>query len=76
MASPAPAALRATVAVFGAGALLCAGSGVATARDQTEGYLAANPAVRADIEAIRAPSRDVRDRCNLPQRALILADSL
>lgn len=43
-------------------------------RDQTEAYLNANPTVRADIEAIRAPSRDFRDRCNLPQRALILAD--
>ena len=45
-------------------------------RDQTEAYLNANPDVRADLEAIRAPSRDFRDRCNLPQRALILADSL
>lgn len=45
-------------------------------RDQTEAYLNANPDVRADLEAIRQPSRDFRDRCNLPQRALILADSL
>jgi hemophore-related protein len=45
-------------------------------RDQTEAYLNANPDVRADLEAIRAPSRDFRDRCNLPQRALILADVL
>ena len=43
-------------------------------RDQTEGYLNANPDVRADLEAIRQPSRDFRDRCNLPQRALVLAD--
>lgn len=43
-------------------------------RDQTEAYLNANPNVRADLEAIRQPSRDFRDRCNLPQRALILAD--
>lgn len=42
----------------------------------TEAYLNANPNVRADLEAIRRPSRDFRDRCNLPQRALILADSL
>lgn len=48
----------------------------AAVRDQTEAYLNANPDVRADLEAIRAPSRDFRDRCNLPQRALILADSL
>ncbi len=43
-------------------------------RDETETYLNANPNVRADLEAIRQPSRDFRDRCNLPQRALILAD--
>ena len=43
-------------------------------RDETEAYLNANPDVRADLEAIRQPSRDFRDRCNLPQRALILAD--
>lgn len=43
-------------------------------RDQTEAYLNANPNVRADLEAIRQPSRDFRDRCNLPQRALVLAD--
>lgn len=45
-------------------------------RDRTEVYLAANPGVRADLEGIRAPSREFRDRCALPQRALILADSL
>ncbi len=43
-------------------------------RDETEAYLNANPDIRADIEAIRTPSRAFRDRCNLPQRALILAD--
>jgi hemophore-related protein len=43
-------------------------------REQTEDYLNANPDVRDEIEAIRTPSRDFRDRCNLPQRALILAD--
>jgi hemophore-related protein len=45
-------------------------------RDQTEAYLAANPDVRDDLEAIRQPSRDFRTRCNLPQRGLILADNL
>jgi hemophore-related protein len=43
-------------------------------RDQTEAYLNANPNVRADLEGIRQPSRDFRARCNLPQRALVLAD--
>lgn len=46
----------------------------AAVRDQTEDYLNANPDVQADLEAIRQPSRDFRDRCNLPQRALVLAD--
>lgn len=45
-------------------------------RDQTEDYLNANPGVRAELDAIRQPSRDFRDRCNLPQRALILADMI
>lgn len=44
--------------------------------EQTEAYLNANPDVRADLEAIRAPSLEFRDRCNLPQRALILADAI
>ena len=44
-------------------------------RDQTEAYLNANPSVRADLEAIRQPSRDFRTRCNLPQRGLTLADT-
>ncbi len=48
----------------------------AQVREETEDYLNANPSVRADIEAIRQPSRDFRDRCNLPQRALILADAV
>lgn len=45
-------------------------------RDQTEAYLAAHPDVRAALEEIRQPSQDFRTRCNLPQRALILADNL
>lgn len=45
-------------------------------RDRTEAYLAANPGVQADLDGIRAPSQQFRDRCGLPQRALVLADSL
>lgn len=45
-------------------------------RSETETYLSANPSVRADLEGIRQPSWAFRDRCNLPQRALILADNL
>ena len=43
-------------------------------RDRTEDYLNANPTVRADLEGIRQPSVEFRTRCNLPQRAFILAD--
>jgi len=43
-------------------------------KTRTEDYLSANPSVRADLQAIRWPSVDFRTRCNLPQRALILAD--
>ena len=46
------------------------------ARDETEVYLDAHPTVRAELEAIRQPGRDFRDRCNLPQRAMILADAV
>lgn len=46
------------------------------ARAETEVYLNANPDVRAELEAIRQPGRDFRERCNLPQRAMILADAI
>lgn len=46
----------------------------AEVKTRTEDYLNANPDVRADLQAIRWPSVDFRTRCNLPQRALILAD--
>jgi hemophore-related protein len=46
------------------------------ARDETETYLDANPAVRAELEAIRQPGRDFRDRRNLPKTAMILADAI
>ncbi len=46
----------------------------AEVKTRTEDYLNVNPDVRADLQAIRWPSVDFRTRCNLPQRALILAD--
>lgn len=52
------------------------GAPKAQARDETESYLNANPNIRAELEAIRQPGRDFRDRCNLPQRAMILADAI
>src|SRR5262245_7714585 len=35
-------------------------------RDQVQTYLDANPQVRADLQAIRQPSVDFRNRCGLP----------
>src|SRR6478736_1077897 len=37
-------------------------------RDQVQTYLDANPQVRADLQAIRQPSVDFRNRCGVPQR--------
>ena len=45
-------------------------------RQQTGDCLNASPTARADLGAVRAPSRDFRVRRNLPQRALTLADNL
>jgi hemophore-related protein len=36
-------------------------------RDQVQTYLDANPQVRADLQAIRQPGVDFRDRCGVPQ---------
>ena len=36
-------------------------------RDQVQTYLDANPQVRADLQAIRQPSVDFRNRCGVPQ---------
>jgi hemophore-related protein len=36
-------------------------------RDQVQAYLDANPQVRADLQAIRQPSVDFRNRCGLPE---------
>lgn len=60
---------------------LCVGAGLqglpkTEVRHRTEDYLTANPGVEAELAAIRAPSLAFRDRCGLPQRALILADYL
>lgn len=35
-------------------------------RDQVQGYLDANPVVREDLQRIRQPSADFRQRCGLP----------
>jgi heme-binding protein len=37
-------------------------------RDQMQTYFAANPQVRDDLQAIRQPSVDFRQRCGVPER--------
>jgi heme-binding protein len=37
------------------------------ARDQVQTYLDANPQVRDELQAIRQPSVDFRQRCGVPQ---------
>lgn len=77
--------LRLTAAALGAGVLLAGAVGTAAmavyffAHPDVNTFfsgLTANPDVRAELEAIRAPSRVFRDRCNLPQQAMILADQI
>ena len=36
-------------------------------RDQVQRYLDANPAVRDELQAIRQPSVDFRNRCGVPE---------
>ncbi len=43
----------------------------ADVRSQTQAYLQANPQVRAELDQIRAPAVDLRNRCNIPPSALI-----
>ncbi|MGY4710246.1 heme-binding protein [Mycolicibacterium sp. CBM1] len=41
------------------------------AKQQTQDYLAANPQVRDELNAIRQPGVDLRNRCNIPLKAEI-----
>lgn len=41
------------------------------ALSQTKAYLAANPQVQTDINAIRGPVFDLRNRCGIPTDSLI-----
>ena len=43
----------------------------ADAKQKTKDYLAANPQIHDEIEAIRQPGRDLRDRCGIPLKAEI-----
>jgi hemophore-related protein len=38
---------------------------------QTQTYLDANPSIRTDLENIRQPSTDFRNRCGIGQRPLV-----
>lgn len=41
------------------------------ATSQTQAYLAANPQTQAELNAIRQPVFDLRNRCGIPTNALI-----
>ncbi|WP_163694632.1 heme-binding protein [Mycolicibacterium sarraceniae] len=41
------------------------------AKQKTKDYLAANPQVRDELNAIRQPGVDLRNRCNIPLKAEI-----
>ena len=47
------------------------GVGKSAADQQTRDYLTANPQVRAELDAIRAPAVDLRNRCGVPVDAEI-----
>jgi len=44
----------------------------ADAQSQVRSYLAANPQVQAEIDAIRGPAYGLRDRCNIPDEHMHL----
>ena len=39
---------------------------------QVAAYMQANPQVRAELKAITAPGEDLRNRCNIPDEAIVL----
>jgi len=41
-------------------------------RAQANDYFQANPQVKAELDALRAPSVDLRNRCGIPAAAIIL----
>jgi hemophore-related protein len=41
-------------------------------RAQAQSYFQANPQVKAELDALRAPSVDLRNRCGIPAAAIIL----
>jgi hemophore-related protein len=43
----------------------------ADAKQMTKDYLAANPQIHDELRAIRAPGKELRDRCGIPLKAEI-----
>jgi len=41
-------------------------------KTQTQNFFAANPQVKAELDGIRAPGTDLRNRCNIPGTAVIM----
>jgi hemophore-related protein len=41
-------------------------------KTQAQDFFAANPQVKAELDGIRAPGIDLRNRCNIPDTAVIL----
>lgn len=41
-------------------------------KTKTKDFFAANPQVKAELDAIRAPGTDLRNRCNIPQTAVLM----
>ena len=39
---------------------------------KVQGYLAANPQIQGEIDAIRGPAFDLRNRCNIPDSSIHL----
>lgn len=48
------------------------GQGKDSVRAQANSYFQANPQVKAELDALRAPSVDLRNRCGIPPAAIIL----
>lgn len=43
----------------------------AEATEKLKAYMAANPQTQAEIEAVRSPAQDLRNRCGIPANNLI-----
>lgn len=48
------------------------GTSKSTAISKVQDYLAANPQVQGEIDAIRGPAFDLRNRCNFPDESIHL----